>query len=263
MILDDVAAEHPFSADTYLRERQPRSILCLPLINQAKLIGVLYLENELASHVFAPARVVALKLLASQAAISLENSRLYRDLQEREAKIRRLVDANVVGIFIADFDGRILEANDAFLRIVGYDREDLQAGRLRWTDLTPPDWRERDAQWLLEHKSTGLRPPIEKEYFRKDGSRVPIMLGSATIEEGGNQLVAFVVDLTERKAAEEALRESEERFRTLTQFSFEVYWETDAQHRFVRQEISERLSDAPPADSELGKTRWEVPYLEP
>ena len=253
VILDDVAAEHPFSADIYLRERQPRSILCLPLINQAKLIGVLYLENELASHVFAPARVVALKLLASQAAISLENSRLYRDLQEREAKIRRLVDANVVGIFIADFDGRILEANDAFLRIVGYDREDLQAGRLRWTDLTPPDWRERDAQWLLEHKSTGLRPPIEKEYFRKDGSRVPIMLGSATIEEGGNQIVTFVVDLTERKAAEEALRESEERFRTLMQFSFEVYWETDAQHRFVRQEFSERLSDAPPTDSELGK----------
>ena len=264
VILDDVAAEHPFSADIYLRERQPRSILCLPLINQAKLIGVLYLENEnKASHVFAPARVVALKLLASQAAISLENSRLYRDLQEREAKIRRLVDANVVGIFIADFDGRILEANDAFLRIVGYDREDLQAGRLRWTDLTPPDWRERDAQWLLEHKSTGLRPPIEKEYFRKDGSRVPIMLGSATIEEGGNQIVTFVVDLTERKAAEEALRESEERFRTLMQFSFEVYWETDAQHRFVRQEFSERLSDAPPTDSELGKTHWEVPYLEP
>ena len=188
---------------------------------------------------------------------------MYRDLAEREAKIRRLVDANIIGIFIADFDGRILEANDAFLRIVGYDREDLQAGRLLWTDLTPPDWRERDARWLLEHKSTGLRPPIEKEYFRKDGSRVPIMLGSATIEEGGNQIVTFVVDLTERKAAEEALRESEERFRTLTQFSFEIYWETDAQHRFIRQELSERLSDAPPPDSEIGKTRWEVPYLEP
>ena len=263
VILDDVAAEHPFSADTYLRERKPRSILCLPLINQAKLIGVLYLENELASHVFAPGRVAVLKLLASQAAISLENSGLYRDLQEREAKIRRLVDANVVGIFIADFEGQILEANDAFLRIVGYDRGDLEAGRISWTALTPPDWRERDAQWLLEHKSTGLRPPIEKEYFRKDGSRVPIMLGSATIEEGGNQLVTFVVDLTERKAAEEALRESEERFRTLMQFSFEVYWETDAQHRFVRQEFSERLSDAAAANSELGKTRWEVPYLEP
>ena len=96
-----------------------------------------------------------LKLLASQAAISLENTHLYRDLAEREAKIRRLVDANIIGIFIWDFDGRILEANDAFLRMVGYDREDLAAGRLRWTDLTPPDWLERDAQWIQEHKQTG------------------------------------------------------------------------------------------------------------
>ena len=263
VILDDVATENPFSADAYLREQQPRSILCLPLINQAKLIGVLYLENELASHVFAPARVVALKLLASQAAISLENSRLYHDLQQREAKIRRLVDANIVGIFIWDFEGRILEANDAFLRIIGYDRDDLAAGALRWTDLTPPDWRERNEQWVREHKASGLRAPIEKEYFRKDGSRVPVLLAAATFDESETEGVGFVLDLTERKAAEEALRESEERFRTLMQFSFEVYWETDAQHRFVRQEFSERLSDRPAADSELGKTRWEVPYLEP
>ena len=72
------------------------------MINQAKLIGVLYLENNLTPHVFAPARIAVLKLLASQAAISLENTRLYRDLEEREAKIRRLVDANIIGIFIWD-----------------------------------------------------------------------------------------------------------------------------------------------------------------
>ena len=126
---------------------------------------------------------MALKLLASQAAISLENSRLYHDLQQREAKIRRLVDANIVGIFIWDFEGRILEANDAFLRIIGYDRDDLAAGALRWTDLTPPDWRERDEQWVREHKASGLRAPIEKEYFRKDGSRVPVLLAAATFDE--------------------------------------------------------------------------------
>ena len=100
VILDDAAAQPPFSADPYIRQRQARSILCLPLINQAKLIGVLYLENNLAPRVFAPARIAVLKLLASQAAISLENARLYRDLAEREAKIRRLVDANIIGIFI-------------------------------------------------------------------------------------------------------------------------------------------------------------------
>src|SRR5271166_2123847 len=142
-----------------------------------------------------------------------QNARLYRDLKEREAKVRRLVDANIIGIFIADLDGPILEANDAFLQIVGYDREDLLAGRLRWTDLTPSDWRERDAQWIEEHMRTGLRSPIEKEYFRKDGSRVPILLGSATVEEGGNQAVTFVLDLTERKRAEAEARESERRYR--------------------------------------------------
>src|SRR4029077_8438621 len=98
------------------------------LINQAKLIGLLYLENKLAPHVFTPARIAVLKLLASQAAISLENTHLYRDLTEREAKIRRLVDANIVGIFIWNLQGGIIEANEAFIHMVQYSREDLVSG---------------------------------------------------------------------------------------------------------------------------------------
>ena len=88
----------PFAADPYIRQRQARSVLALPLLTQAKLIGALYLENNLAPGVFAPARIAVLKLLASQAAIALENTRLYREVAEREAKIRRLVDANIIGI---------------------------------------------------------------------------------------------------------------------------------------------------------------------
>jgi PAS domain S-box-containing protein len=139
-----------------------------------------------------------------------ENTRLYDDLAKREAKIRRLVDANIIGVFIGDLDGRILEANDAFLRIVGYDCEDVMAGRINWKDLTPPDWRDRDAQWIKEHEWAGVRLPIEKEYFRSDGSRVPVLVGAANFE-GANQGVAFVLDLTERKKAEEQLRLSEAR----------------------------------------------------
>lgn len=121
----------------------------MPLINRAKVIGVLYLENTLTPYVVAPARIAVLKLLASQAAIALENAALYRDLGEREAKIRRLVDANIIGIIIWELEGSILEANDAFLSIVGYDREDLVSGRLRWTDLTPPEWLDRHERWWI------------------------------------------------------------------------------------------------------------------
>ena len=92
VILDDASASNPFSSDTYIVQHHARSLLCLPLVRQAKLIGVLYLENNLTSHVFTPRRVAVLKLLASQAASSLENTRLYRDLEEREAKIRTLKD---------------------------------------------------------------------------------------------------------------------------------------------------------------------------
>ena len=199
---------NPFSADPYIVENHLRSILCLPLINQGKLTGILYLENNLTPSVFTPDRVALLKVLASQAAISLENSRLYRDVADREGKIRRLVDANIIGIFIADREGRILEANDAFLRILGYDREDLVSGRVRWTELSPPEWRERDILTQAELNSTGIVQPFEKEYFRKDGSRVPVLVGAALFKEGGDRL-AFVLDLTERKRAEDRLRRSE------------------------------------------------------
>src|SRR4029077_2547167 len=112
VILDDASAQHPFSADAYIRQQHARSILCLPLIKQAKLIGLLYLENNLTPNVFTPTRIAMLKLLASQAAISLENTRLYRDLEEREARIGRLFDANIVGIFICNLEGEIIEANE-------------------------------------------------------------------------------------------------------------------------------------------------------
>ena len=214
VIVNDACANSWFRSDPYIVERQARSILCLPLISQAELIGVLYLENNLASGVFAPARMAVLKLIASQAAITLENARLYQELAQREAKIRRLVDANIVGIFVWDCDGRILDANDAFLGMVGYDRNDLVSGRVRWTDLTPAEWLDHSNQrWVPELHMTGTLEPVEKEYFHKDGSRVPVLVGLALFEERGSQGVAFVLDLTESKRAEAEARENEQRYR--------------------------------------------------
>jgi PAS domain S-box-containing protein len=211
VILDDALAQNPFSADEYICQKCARSVLCLPLVKQAKLIGVLYLENKLASHVFTPARISVLELLASQAAISLENARLYNDLGEREARIRRLVDSNIIGIFIGDSRGHIIEANDAFLDMLGYSREDLVSGRIRWTKLTPAEWAPADQDALAQMSATGSCRPFEKEYFRKDGSRVPILVGGAFFERKQDEGVVFVIDMTDRKRAEEKLRASEQR----------------------------------------------------
>jgi PAS domain S-box-containing protein len=405
--LDDAAAQSPYGMDSYIRGRHARSILCLPLLNRAKLIGVLYLENNLTPRVFAPARILVLKLLTSQAAIALENAGLYRDvaerekrqiatsemlriianspiqsvldavaenaarlsdannaeifrlddnllrlaasygeipivihayegvavsrdtvtgraacdrrtihvhdlaaeqdeyptgssnakreghrttlatpllregvtigvilvrrtqlrpfsdeqialietfadqaviaienarlfeaekqrslalaranrdLAEREAKIRRMVEAGIIGIYIWDFEGRVIDANDEFLRMVNYDREDLVAGRIRWTDLTPPDWRDRTNAKMERQRSSGRFEPFEKEYTRKDGSRFHLLVGGATFEQGGDQGIAFVVDLTDQKRAEEKSRESELKLRKIIETVPGLIW---------------------------------------
>jgi PAS domain S-box-containing protein len=207
VILDDALVPNSFSTDEYISQKLARSILCLPLLKQSKLLGVLYLENNLASHVFTPARISVLELLASQAAISLESARLYSDLREREARIRRLVDANIIGIMTWAVDGRIVEANDAFLEMLGYSREELISGQLRRQELTPPKWRDADDQAVAKLKATGTVQAREKEYFRKDGSRVPVLVGAAKLEGTQEEGVAFVLDLTERKRAEYLARQ--------------------------------------------------------
>jgi PAS domain S-box-containing protein len=209
VILDDATAGNPFSGDPYIAQRRARSIVCLPLVNQGRLNGIIFLENNLTAHVFTSDRITVLKVLASQASISLENTRLYRDLENRERKIRRLVDANILGITIWNVEGAILASNEAFLRMVQYDHEDVAAGRVRWRDMTPVDWRERVECALAKVMQTGSVQPFESELFRKDGSRLPVLLAGALFEEGGNEGVAFALDLSEQKQAEEALRKSE------------------------------------------------------
>src|SRR6266850_3396280 len=137
----------------------------------------------------------------------------HRELEDRETKIRRLVEANIIGIIIWTLDGRILEANNAFLRMLGYEHADLVSGDVRWTDLTPAEWRDRVALAVDEVKTTGTIQPFEKEYFRKDGSRVPVLVGAAALDDRREQGVAFVVDLTGRKRAEAEAREGEQRYR--------------------------------------------------
>ncbi|WP_440588134.1 AAA family ATPase [Bradyrhizobium genomosp. I (2014)] len=213
VVLDNASTNSAFGGDEYIKQKRVLSALCVPLIKHGRAVAFLYLENNLASRAFTPARIAILKFLASEAATSLDNARLYRELQERESRIRRLVESNIIGIFIFDHTPDILDANDAFLKTLGYDREDLGAGRLRWADLTPPEWQERTDRARAELKATRIVKPFEKAFFHKDGNRVPVLTGGALFDDEQEQGVAFVLDLSERKRAETEARENEQRYR--------------------------------------------------
>jgi PAS domain S-box-containing protein len=216
VLLMDAASPHSYTADPYFADNEVKSVLCLPILRQSALIGLLYLENNLVTHAFTGERLAVMELLASQAAISLENAQLYTDvrqenverkraeeaLREREARVRQLVESNIIGIFFFSFRVGISEANDAMLRIIGYSREDLLSKAVQWQVLTPAAYRSLDDQKTAELLRSGKCTPYEKEYVRKDGSLVPVLVGAALIEGSRENGVAFVLDLTERKQAE-------------------------------------------------------------
>jgi PAS domain S-box-containing protein len=116
------------------------------------------------------------------------------------------VDANILGILTWNVDGAILSSNEAFLRMVQYDHEDVAAGRVRWWDMTPADLRERAERALAEVIQTGTVQPFESEFFRKDGTRVPVLIGATLFQEGGHDGVAFALDLSKQKQAEAEIR---------------------------------------------------------
>lgn len=139
----------------------------------------------------------------------METSLPNAELATGDKTLFRLVDANIIGVATCDADGRILEANDAYLDMLGYSREDLATGRLAWRDLTPPEWEDVSRRAVAEIQATGRCEAFEKEYLRKDGTRVPVLMASAAIDESQSRIVAFVLDLTARKRADEALKQLE------------------------------------------------------
>ncbi|MBT4864266.1 MAG: PAS domain S-box protein [Planctomycetaceae bacterium] len=132
------------------------------------------------------------------------------EIRQSNARIRRLVESNIIGIMFTDFGGQITEANDAFLNIVGYTREDLDANEIKWDAMTPPEYRELDDRAVAQLKQTGRCEPWEKEYFRKDGTRVPVLLGVAMLEGSKTDCLCFVLDMSAQKRAEAEIQAAKE-----------------------------------------------------
>jgi PAS domain S-box-containing protein len=161
-----------------------------------------------------------------------DRRRVEEALRESQSRFQKLYDSDLVGIGFPDASGAIHEANDVLLRIVGYTREDMKAGLVRWDTMTPPEYRELDLLHLAEAAERGSCTPYEKEYIRKDGSRVPILCGFARLagaQLGGERLgaIGFVMDLSAQKAAERKVRERELQFQELAESLPQLVWASD------------------------------------
>jgi PAS domain S-box-containing protein len=189
-----------------------------------------------------------------------ELRRAEQELGASEARFRTFVDQATDAFFLLDDRSIIVDVNREACRSLGYSREEL-IGRHRSDFDVGLD--EASIARIRQRVIAGETVTFETSHRRNDGSSFPVEIRQGQFEQGGRRFLCLARDITERKRAEDELRESEERFRTIVQFSFDVYWESDAQHRFTRQVFAEGLADAPAPGSEIGKTRWEVPYLEP
>ena len=222
VILDDASKEGLFTGDDYVRERKPKSLLCIPIKHHGNLVSVLYLENNHTIGAFTSERVDVLRTLTSQAAISIDNANTYNRLSESERRYRSLFENAVEGISHSTPDGNILMANPALARILGYDSPDDLISSV--TDLAAmtyvcPEERKR-LQRMVEQEGQALG--FETERYRKDGSVVWVSVNSRTVHDSDGNLLYYenlITDITHRKEAEQALQESLERYKLLMESS--------------------------------------------
>src|SRR3981081_1395443 len=281
VILDDASSQNLFSQDEYVRQRRPRSVLCLPLVKQVKLVGILYLENSLAPRVFTPKRLAILELLASQAAISLDHARLYADLTELNADLtqensdrrkaeealraseerwRNLFENSSAGIALVTPDGRYIAANLALQKMLGYTEEELQ--RLTVLEVSHEEDRAASKAILAESVEGQRRDyRIEKRYRRKDGNVIWADVSSTLVPATGSTpafFAAVIVDITERKRAEEELRESEQRLQDIVDNTTAVVFVKDLDLRYllVNREFERRHRVR--RDQIRGKTDFDI-----
>ncbi|MBP1148953.1 MULTISPECIES: PAS domain S-box protein [Methylocaldum] len=204
VIVDDLRSETRFSGPPLLFEHGVVSGMSITIPGYARPYGVLGVHTK-KHRAFTEDDAQFLRAVAYTLALAIERRQTEEALRESEMRARRLVEANIIGVF-EGIEDQICNANQIFLDMLGYSREDLQAGRLRWPEMTPPEYQALDEaarNQLLDH---GAITPFEKEFIRKNGTRVPILICATALERSPFTWIAFIVDLSEYKRLEDSLR---------------------------------------------------------
>ncbi|MCC5621105.1 PAS domain S-box protein [Nostoc sp. CHAB 5715] len=179
-------------------------------------------------------------------------------LQNSEMRFSRLTESNIIGVIVTDMNnGSIIEANDAFLKMVGYTREDFAANQMKWREITPHEYLLLSERSVEELRTTGVCKPFEKEYICKNGDRIPVLLGSVVVGDTQETVIGFVVDLSERKQAKAALQQANERnTRTLENMS-DAFITLDRDWRIIYQNAEAERINGKPRTEVIGKSHWE------
>jgi PAS domain S-box-containing protein len=219
VLLDDASADTLYSKDEYVGRKRSKSVLCLPIVKQKKFVGALYLENNLTPRVFTPDRVTVLQLLASQAAISLENAALYSDLQLQVALLQRLP----VSAWTLEPDGKPDFVNQVWLDFSGQTREFVRSRPEAWMTAVHPEDREMAAKSFWEGVRSGEGFAFETRSLRaKDETYRWHLQQAVVLRDSEGKVLKFVgttTDIDEQKRAEEKIRQSERKARQLLDLS--------------------------------------------
>lgn len=207
--------------------------------------------------------VVIFTIIIWRSAASIEKLSRQRDwvqaaLNANEEKLQSFFESNIIGILFGDIYGNVSLANDEFLRMIDYEREDLKALKIRWVDITPPEYIDLEIERIAEAKKYGICKPYEKELIRKNGTRIPILVGYTLTGKKREELVAFILDLSERKQVEAALQKSEERFRLAVDNIPDTFAIYDAQRKLEFVNAAALRITNNKSEEVIGKTDEEI-----
>jgi PAS domain S-box-containing protein len=214
------------------------SSITAPLMCRGKVVGIAALLRNTPGRPYTEDDLLLVESVTDHAALAIANARSHAAeraaraaAEKATARFARLSEAGIIGTLVTDLDTGVVDVNETLLRIVGYSRDEILSGRVVWADLTPPEWRDVDARAVEQLTASGVAGLREKEYVRKDGTRVPVLAGSAMLGEDSRECVSFVLDLTERKEAERARHAAERRSQRIVESAAVGLWMLDTEAR--------------------------------
>ena len=214
--LDEACKDARFSNDAHIQSQESKSVLCVPILHKARMIGISYLENPLVAGAFTPLKLEMLKIISAQIAISIENARLFNQIKKGEKKYRGIFENAVEGIFQVSNEGKIISINPSFARTLGYEsREDMTKSiETVQRDLyVEPSQRKEFSRLLKENNAVN---GFEVEFYRKDRSRIWVSMHARPVYGKTGKLKyveGIITDITEQHRVREALQESEKHLR--------------------------------------------------